>query len=65
MKYNLQLTMIYFFDVLLIEIRGKTISNSSYKKRLNIDKEIKLLEEIQVFENDCNRNYGKRSLTER
>ena len=31
-----------FFDVLLMEIRGKTISYSSYKKRMNEDKETKL-----------------------
>ena len=40
-----------------MEIRGKSISDSSYKKRMNDDKETKLLEEIQVFENEENINY--------
>ena len=46
-----------FFDVLLMEIRGQTISYSSYKKRMNEDKETKLIEEIQVLESEENINY--------
>ena len=46
-----------FFDVLLMKIRGKTISYSSYKKRMNEDKETKLIEEIQVLESEENINY--------
>ena len=46
-----------FFDVLLMEIRGKIISYSTYKKKKNNDKEIKLLEEIDNIEKNTNIDY--------
>ena len=39
-----------FFDTLLMEIRGKTISYSSYKKRSQDKKELLLVEEINRIE---------------
>ena len=41
-----------FFDTLLMEIRGKTISYSSYKKKSQDQKEFTLLEEIKALEED-------------
>ena len=43
-----------FLDVLLMEIRGKTISYSSYKKKQNILQEEKLQVEIKALEQDFN-----------
>lgn len=43
-----------FFDVLLMEIRGKTISYSSHKTKMEIDKEKQILEEIEKIENETN-----------
>ena len=40
-----------FFDVLLMEIRGKTIAYSTFKKGQFIDKEKNILEEIESLEN--------------
>ena len=45
------------YYLLLMEIRGKTISYSAYKKQQNVDKKNKLLEEIPVLENIDNINY--------
>ena len=39
-----------FFDTLLMEIRGKTISYSSYKKKCQDKKEVLLTEEIKLIE---------------
>ena len=39
-----------FFDVLLTEIRGKTISYSSYKKKISEKKEKTLLNDIRQLE---------------
>lgn len=53
-----------FFEVLLMEIRGKTISYASYKKKQEENKELKLLQEIENLEKELNINYdileGKR-----
>lgn len=54
-----------FFEVLLMEIRGVTISYASYKKKQELDKEAKLLQEIKNIEENTNINYdnleGKRN----
>lgn len=46
-----------FFEVLLMEIRGVTISYASYKKKQEADKEAKLLEEIKEIEGNSLINY--------
>ena len=43
-----------FFEVLLMEIRGKSISYSSYKKREDNKQEKRLNDEISELENDLN-----------
>ena len=43
-----------FFEVLLMEIRGKSISYSSYKKREDNKQEKRLNDEITELENDLN-----------
>ena len=40
-----------FMDMLLMEIRGKSISYSSYKKKITNNREIYLINEIQSLEN--------------
>ena len=47
----------FFFFFLCIANGVKTISYSSYKKQIIEDKETKLLEEIQVLENEENISY--------
>ena len=47
-----------FFDVLLIEIRGKTISYASYKKKTEENKEKLLQEEIDKLEKENNINFA-------
>jgi len=46
-----------FFESLLLAIRGKSISYSSHKKKLDIDRENKLLIEIENIEKQTNINY--------
>ena len=46
-----------FFDTLLMEIRGKTIAYSSYKKKMEINHENKLLDEIEKLEKANNINH--------
>ncbi|MCU7801037.1 MAG: reverse transcriptase family protein, partial [gamma proteobacterium symbiont of Lucinoma myriamae] len=46
-----------FYDVLLMEIRGKTISYASFKKRQGENKETKLMEEIEKIEKHLNINH--------
>ena len=41
-----------FFDTLLMEIRGKTIAYTSYKKKMEINRENLLLEEINKLEKE-------------
>ena len=47
-----------FFDVLLMEIRGKTISYASYKKKTEENKEKQLQEEIDKLEKENNINFA-------
>ena len=56
---NLQLSIDepLFFDTLLMEIRGKTISYSSYKKKQENTKEQDLIKEIGKLENEANINH--------
>ena len=42
--------------MLLIEIRGKTISHATYKKKNEAKTEKELVEEIQLVEADLNHN---------
>jgi len=46
-----------FFETLLLAIRGKSIAYASYKKRLDIDKENKILKEIETLEKQRNIDY--------
>ena len=43
-----------FFETLLLEIRGKTISYSTYIKRKNEKEEHRLVQEIEILESDPN-----------
>ena len=45
-----------FFEVLLMEIRGKTISYATYKKKEEAKTEKELVEEIQLMEADLKHN---------
>ena len=47
-----------FFDVLLMEVRGKTISYASYKKKTEENKEKLLQEEIDKLEKENNINFA-------
>lgn len=47
-----------FFDVLLMEIRGKTIAYASHKKKLEENKEKVLYEEIDKLEKEVNINFS-------
>ena len=47
-----------FFDVLLMEIRGKTISYASYKTKTEENKEKLLQEEIDKLEKENNINFA-------
>ena len=47
-----------FFETLLLEIRGKTISYASFKKRKNEQDEMRLTKEIEKFESNPNLNYA-------
>ena len=46
-----------FFDILLMEIRGKTIAYTSYKKKMVINRENVLLEEINTLEKETVINF--------
>ena len=46
-----------FFDILLIEISGKTIAYTSYKKKIEINRENVLLEEINKLEKETVINF--------
>ena len=46
-----------FFDILLMEIRGKTIAYTSYTKKIEINPEIVLLEEINKLEKETVINF--------
>ena len=46
-----------FFDVLLMEMRGKTIAYTSYKKKIEINREKVLLEEINKLEKEAVLNF--------
>ena len=54
-----------FLETLLMEIRGKTIAFSSYKKRKERDKEENLTKEIQRAEENINSNTDFQSLEEK
>lgn len=54
---KLSIDDILFYDVLLMEIRGKTISYASFKKKLEVNNENKLLEEIDKIEKETNINH--------
>ena len=46
-----------FFETLLLAIRGKTIAYASHKKKSEIDKEKKILKEIEMLEKQTNIDY--------
>ena len=57
--YNMKdLLMTAFLDILLMEIRGITISHSSYKKREKEKKERSLILEINEIENSKEANHS-------
>ena len=53
-----------FFEVLLLEIRAKTISFASYKKKIKDREELALLREIERLENLSNLSYEDMLLLE-
>ena len=46
-----------FWETLLLEIRGKTIAYSSFKKRQEIGRESQLLKEIEILEKQQDINF--------
>ena len=46
-----------FFEILLLEIRGKTIQYSSYKKKCQVKEEETILNEIERLEKETDINY--------
>ena len=48
-----------FFDILLMEIRGKTIAYTSHKKKMEINRENVLLEEINTLEKETVINFER------
>ena len=46
-----------FFDIFLIEIRGKTIAYALYKKKMELNRENVLLEEISKLEKETIINF--------
>lgn len=56
-QLNFDISDQLFFETLLLAIRGKTIAYASNKKKLQSDKESKILSEIEALEKQTNINY--------